>query len=162
MDLCGSWSNGKLTKIPSTEWPTYTAVPSLFFLVLDIQDYHPLAYLIVSPSYLQPVFNVYALILYPSWTVFTVFCLFILKPQIFNSVVFFWCSIDQYFHWQSVLSKPLEVSCRDIQHPYLAWLPFGILRHNHRYQKSKIDCLRFVMCPLLAPVFKGFFFCCSH
>ncbi len=27
----------------------------------------------------------------------------------------------------------------------------------HRYQKSKIDCLRFVMCPLLAAVFQGFF-----
>jgi len=23
---------------------------------------------------------------------------------------------------------------------------------------SKLDCLRFVMCPLLAPVFQGFFF----
>ncbi len=30
---------------------------------------------------------------------------------------------------------------------------------SHRYlKKSKIDCLRFVMCPLLAPVFQGFFF----
>ena len=28
----------------------------------------------------------------------------------------------------------------------------------HRYQKSKIDCLRFVMCPLLALVLQGFFF----
>jgi hypothetical protein len=28
----------------------------------------------------------------------------------------------------------------------------------HRYRKSKIDCLRFVMCLLLAPVFQGFFF----
>ncbi len=28
----------------------------------------------------------------------------------------------------------------------------------HRYRKTKIDCLRFVMCPLLAPIFQGFFF----
>jgi hypothetical protein len=28
----------------------------------------------------------------------------------------------------------------------------------HRYPKSKIDCLRFVVGPLLAPVFQGFFF----
>ncbi len=27
--------------------------------------------------------------------------------------------------------------------------------------KRQIDCPRFVMCPLLAPVFQGFF-CCSH
>ncbi len=30
-------------------------------------------------------------------------------------------------------------------------------QYRHRNQKSKIDCLRFVMCPLLAPVFQGFF-----
>ncbi len=30
--------------------------------------------------------------------------------------------------------------------------------HTHRYQKSKLDCLRFVLCPLLAPDFQGFFF----
>ncbi len=29
---------------------------------------------------------------------------------------------------------------------------------SHRYQKTKIDCLRFAMCPLLAPDFQGFFF----
>ncbi len=28
----------------------------------------------------------------------------------------------------------------------------------HRYQKTKIDCLRFVMCLLLTPVIQGFFF----
>ncbi len=28
---------------------------------------------------------------------------------------------------------------------------------EHRYRKSKIDCSRFVMCPLLALVFQGFF-----
>ncbi len=28
----------------------------------------------------------------------------------------------------------------------------------HRYRKTKIDCLRFVMCPLLVPGFQGFFF----
>ncbi len=28
----------------------------------------------------------------------------------------------------------------------------------HRYQKTKIECLSFVMCPLLAPVFPAFFF----
>ncbi len=28
----------------------------------------------------------------------------------------------------------------------------------HRYPKRKIDCLRFVMCPLPVPVFQGFFF----
>ncbi len=28
---------------------------------------------------------------------------------------------------------------------------------DHRYRKTKIDCLRFVMCPLLAPGFQGFF-----
>jgi hypothetical protein len=27
----------------------------------------------------------------------------------------------------------------------------------HRYQKAKIDCLRFVMCPLLAQLEIGFF-----
>ncbi len=32
------------------------------------------------------------------------------------------------------------------------------MRLSHRYRKSKIDCLRFVMCLLLAPVFQGFFF----
>ncbi len=32
---------------------------------------------------------------------------------------------------------------------------------NHRHL-SNIDCLRFVMCPLLVPVFLGFFFCCGH
>ncbi len=32
----------------------------------------------------------------------------------------------------------------------------------HRYWKSKIDCLRFVMCLHPVPVFQGFFFCCSH
>ncbi len=29
---------------------------------------------------------------------------------------------------------------------------------THRYQKTKIDCLRFIMCPLLTLVFRGFFF----
>jgi hypothetical protein len=33
---------------------------------------------------------------------------------------------------------------------------------NQRYRKSKIDCLRFVMCQLLTPVFQGFFFSCGH
>ena len=33
---------------------------------------------------------------------------------------------------------------------------------KHRFRKSKIDCLRFVMCPLLEPVFQGFFFCGGH
>jgi hypothetical protein len=28
----------------------------------------------------------------------------------------------------------------------------------HRYRKTKIDCLRFVMCQLLVPGFQGFFF----
>ncbi len=28
----------------------------------------------------------------------------------------------------------------------------------HKYQKSKIDCLRFDVCPLQVPVFQGFFF----
>ncbi len=28
---------------------------------------------------------------------------------------------------------------------------------NHRYRKAKIDCLRFVMCPLLAQLEIGFF-----
>jgi hypothetical protein len=36
------------------------------------------------------------------------------------------------------------------------------LSRNHRYRMSKIDCLRFVMCPVLAPAFQGLFFCCSH
>ncbi len=29
---------------------------------------------------------------------------------------------------------------------------------DHRYRKTKIDCLKFVMCPLLMPGFQGFFF----
>jgi hypothetical protein len=33
-----------------------------------------------------------------------------------------------------------------------------LVRLNHRYRKRKIDCSRFVMCPLLAPGFQGFFF----
>jgi hypothetical protein len=32
------------------------------------------------------------------------------------------------------------------------------LSPSHRYQKSKIDSLRFIMCPLQAPIFQGFFF----
>jgi hypothetical protein len=39
---------------------------------------------------------------------------------------------------------------------------FVIFTSMHRYRKSKIDCLRFVTCPLLAPVFQGFFFCGGH
>jgi len=35
---------------------------------------------------------------------------------------------------------------------------FIALGPGHRYQKSKIDSLRFVMCPLLVPVFQRFFF----
>jgi hypothetical protein len=31
------------------------------------------------------------------------------------------------------------------------------LRSTHKYRKSKIDCLRFVMCPLLTLIFQGFF-----
>jgi hypothetical protein len=31
------------------------------------------------------------------------------------------------------------------------------LELNHRYQKKKIDCLRFVMCPLLAPALPRLF-----
>ncbi len=40
----------------------------------------------------------------------------------------------------------------------------GFVEHlgwTHRYRKSKIDCLRFLMCPLLALVFQGFFFVVS-
>jgi hypothetical protein len=29
---------------------------------------------------------------------------------------------------------------------------------DHGYQKTKIDFLRFVMCPLLAPIIQGFFY----
>ncbi len=28
---------------------------------------------------------------------------------------------------------------------------------SHRYQKTKIDCLRFVMCPLLVQAVQGYF-----
>jgi hypothetical protein len=31
-------------------------------------------------------------------------------------------------------------------------------RHKTKDKVSKIDCLRFVVCPLQAPVLKGFFF----
>ena len=41
-------------------------------------------------------------------------------------------------------------------------LPFSLVYPDHpithRYRKSKIDCLRFVTRPLLAPAFQGFFF----
>jgi len=32
--------------------------------------------------------------------------------------------------------------------------------HRHRKVYKKIDCLRFAMCPPLAPFFQVFFFCC--
>jgi hypothetical protein len=35
---------------------------------------------------------------------------------------------------------------------------FMNISYEHRYQKSKTDCLRFVMRPLLTLVFQGFFF----
>jgi hypothetical protein len=40
----------------------------------------------------------------------------------------------------------------------IAYVCCGLVSISHRYRNSKIDCLRFVMCPLLAPVFQGFFF----
>jgi len=64
---------------------------------------------------------------------------------------------------QAPLPDVLKLFCGEIY----AWLnklecltPWSLfwMAGNHRYQKSKIDCLRFVMCPLLAPVFQGFFF----
>ncbi len=40
----------------------------------------------------------------------------------------------------------------------------NLLGSTHRYLKSKIDCLRFVMSQLLAQVFQSFFFffCGGH
>jgi len=35
--------------------------------------------------------------------------------------------------------------------------PCSRARFYHRNRKTKIDCLRFVMCPLLVPIFKGIF-----
>ncbi len=46
----------------------------------------------------------------------------------------------------TVLSLPLQLVFPDLAQVS----PF-------QYRKTKIDCLRFVMCPLLAPVFQGFF-----
>ncbi len=37
------------------------------------------------------------------------------------------------------------------------WLVWNQLYGNHSYQKSKIDCLSFDICPLLVLVFQGFF-----
>ncbi len=48
---------------------------------------------------------------------------------------------------------------------WLASHPRSSLKDSleHRYWKSpKIDCFRFVMCLLLAPVLIGFLFCCRH
>ncbi len=52
----------------------------------------------------------------------------------------------------------LNVIMISIGTPVLLRPPPFELKFFHRYRKSKIDCLRFVMCPILAPVFQGFFF----
>ncbi len=48
-----------------------------------------------------------------------------------------------------------------ISHPFFTCLGhlgrYDTDRIIHRYRKNKIDCLRFVMCPLLAPHFSFFF-----
>jgi hypothetical protein len=38
------------------------------------------------------------------------------------------------------------------------WLVWNQLYDYHRYRKAKIDCLSFVMCPLLAQLIIAFFF----
>jgi hypothetical protein len=52
------------------------------------------------------------------------------------------------------LEQSISLDIYDAFKPKSKWS----LRTNHRYQKSKIDSFRFVVCLLLAPVFQGFFF----
>jgi hypothetical protein len=76
-------------------------------------------------------------------------------------------SADQPVKQDITLSKQLQQAMDlnryifiDICRSY-SYLWLIIIGLNHRYRKTKIDCLMFVLCPLLAPVFQGFF-CCGH
>jgi hypothetical protein len=43
-------------------------------------------------------------------------------------------------------------------HPGNLLVPINVCRVTQISKVSKIDSIRFVMCPLLAPIFQGFFF----
>jgi hypothetical protein len=69
---------------------------------------------------------------------------------------------EQYMH-----ALACEVHALACDVTLTAWdLKFKVcLGYTHRYQRAKIDCLSFVMCPLLAQLIIGlfsFFFWCGY
>ncbi len=91
------------------------------------------------------------------------------RPVLTKDVYAFGTYGSRFYHIFTIISVPVAarfkhlnlgflVNCSTILcFHYLPSSPFCIL-DRQRYWKTKIDCLRFVMSPILVPVFWSFFF----
>jgi hypothetical protein len=71
------------------------------------------------------------------------------KTELIDLVVLIFCCLGEGWN---------ESKCKVMKGLLLMLKQTKLECSSHRYRKAKIDCLRFVVCRLLAPTFQGFFF----